>query len=146
MSNLLPVLSIYMFVFTFYNTTIKNDTTCSWYYWKMSLRPKPRVVPQSESDQRYERDKWLQNNKFISALLSLNKTSYDNLMSHLCDGQVAEIIETGWCVYPVWYSGGEEDSMLAFNAIKDAINASNNILNGEIQLAKRFKDTRRIGE
>ena len=67
-------------------------------------------------------------------------------MSHLCDGQAAEIIETGWCVYPVWYSGGEEDSMLAFNAIKDAINASNNILNGEIQLAKRFKDTRRIGE
>ena len=67
-------------------------------------------------------------------------------MSQLCDGQAAEIIETGWCVYPVWYSGGEEDSVFAFNAIKDAIIASNNILNGEIQLAKRFKDTRRIGK
>ena len=68
------------------------------------------------------------------------------LMNHLCDGTVTQIIETGWCVYPMWYTGAEFDSISAFNFIKDAIQKTTDLLKMEIDLAKRLQDTRRIGK
>ena len=67
-------------------------------------------------------------------------------MNLLCDGPNTAIVETGWSIYPLWYSGEEIASIISYDMIKDAIEQSNAILANEIQLAKRFNDTRRIGE
>ena len=67
-------------------------------------------------------------------------------MNLLCDGPDSAIVETGWSIYPLWYSGDEINSMVSYEMIKDAIEQSNSILANEIQLAKRFNDTRRIGK
>ena len=78
--------------------------------------------------------------------MSINKTSHESLMNLLCDGPNTAIVETGWSIYPLWYSGEEIASIISYDMIKDAIEQSNAILANEIQLAKRFNDTRRIGE
>ena len=67
-------------------------------------------------------------------------------MNLLCDGPDTAIVETGWSIYPLWYSGDEISSIISYDMIKDAIEQSNAILANEIQLAKRFNDTRRIGK
>ena len=67
-------------------------------------------------------------------------------MNLLCDGPNTAIVETGWSTLPLWYSGDEINSIVSYDMIKEAIEQSNSILANEIQLAKRFKDTRRIGK